>query len=75
MNKAYQRLRLLKKKVKMVREDKKLGKESKERKEVRKLKGKKSMVMLARNKDIFKKYDEKTPILLLVHFFNTNPYT
>ncbi|XP_016570884.1 uncharacterized protein LOC107868744 [Capsicum annuum] len=39
------------------------------------LRGKDSMVMLARKGDVFKKYDNTTPMLLLAHVLNANPST
>ncbi|PHT36778.1 hypothetical protein CQW23_24478 [Capsicum baccatum] len=72
VNDGHQKLRKLKEKGKKQCEKKDQTEKQDEEEEKRRLKGKSPSVMLAKNKDLFKDKDEKTPMLLLAYAFHAN---
>ncbi|XP_016574339.2 uncharacterized protein LOC124898599 [Capsicum annuum] len=75
VNEGYQKLRELKEKGKKQGEKEDQIEECDEEEEKGRLKEKSPLVMLSRNKDLFKEHDEKTPMLLLAHDFYANHST
>lgn len=75
MNEGHQRLRELKEKDKKQGEKEDQTEERDEGEPKRRLKGKSHLVMLARNNDVVKNNDDKTPTPLLDHAFHVNHST